>query len=299
MPDRESDRNQTRNITRTEFAVRQNARSIYSGVVRHNATINHEFNFPPARSRARGAHKNRTNARSRAANFSDNQPLKPTLPSRVPSRPLVPLLPLSPFLLSLSLSVFSLSFLSFLPLSPSRHCGTCSTRLHAHIRTHITYLHRALSRKSCSTGAFFFCSLLPVPATRSFSLLSSRSLALSFPSLLPLSLPFKRSPFTARSSSRPGPGSFLARARACPGVTTRSLDIASNFPLDFPTSSRHRRQFGRVTFATCNLHRTKIFIANRSTEVSREETTLRCIRCDLLPAYYSAPFRFFFYRRTS
>lgn len=183
---------------------------------RHNATINHEFNFPPARSRARGAHKNRTNVHAHVP-----QIFPITNRSSPHFHPVSLLAPwsrcsLSPpsYSFSLSLSVFSLSFLSFLPLSPSRHCGTCSTRLHAHIRTHITYLHRALSRKSCSTGAFFFRSLLPVPATRSFSLLSSRSLALSFPSLLPLSLPFKRSPFPARSSSRPGPGSFLARARA-------------------------------------------------------------------------------------
>lgn len=229
--------NQTRNIRRgrNSRCVKTRGRFTAHGVAAQCATINHEFNFPPARSRARGAHKNRTNVRSRAANFSDNRAQAHTsIPC--PFSPLGPVL--SSFLLSLSLSVFSLSFLSFLPLSPSRHCGTCSTRLHAHIRTHITYLHRALSRKSCSTGAFFFRSLLPVPAP---PFLLSSFLALTR-SLFPVPPPpflylsngprFQRGPARVRA-----PGSFLARV--CPGVTTRSLDIVSNFPFDFPASSRH------------------------------------------------------------
>lgn len=74
------------------------------------------------------------------------------------------------------------------PVTPSRPyppfsslCGTCSTRLHARIR--ITCLHSGLSRKSCSTGAFFFFSLLSGPL----------SLFLSFSTSL------MRAPFPARS----------------------------------------------------------------------------------------------------
>lgn len=231
MPARIRSKPDAKHPTRTEFAVRVKTRGRFTahGVAAQCATINHEFNFPPARSRARGAHKNRTNARSRAANFSDNQPR--SSPHFHPVSLLAPWsrCSLSPPSYPLSLSVFSLSFLSFLPLSPSRHCGTCSTRLHAHIRTHITYLHRALSRKSCSTGAFFFRSLLPVPAPP-FLLSSFLALTRSLlpVSSSPLSLPFKRSPFPARSSSRPGPRIF-SRARL-----SRCNDAIARYCLEFP-----------------------------------------------------------------
>lgn len=64
--------------------------------------------------------------------------------------------------------------------------------------THITCLHSGLSRKSCSTGAFFFFSLLSGPL----------SLSLSFSTSL------VRAPFPARSGPRSGPGfSPVARTR--------------------------------------------------------------------------------------
>lgn len=197
---RESDRNQTR----TEFAVRVKTRGRFTahGVAAQCATINHEFNFPPARSRARGAHKNRTNARSRAANFSDNQPR-----SSPHFHPVSLLAPWSRC--SLSLCLFS-----FLPLLPSPFSiATLRNVFYAPARS---YTHaynvptpRTVAQELLDRRVLF---LLSPPRCRSFSLLSSHSLALSFPSLLPLSLPFKRSPFPARSSSRPGPRIF-SRAR--------------------------------------------------------------------------------------
>lgn len=69
--------------------------------------------------------------------------------------------------------------------------GTCSTRLHAHIYAYNVPTPRGLSRKSCSTGAFFFFSLL------SWVLLPSLFLSVHLSSA--------RSPSSPRSSPRSGP----------------------------------------------------------------------------------------------
>lgn len=136
----------------------------------------------------------------------------------------------------------SLCLFSFLPLLPSPFSiATLRNVFYAPARS---YTHaynvptpRTVAQELLDRRVLF---LLSPPRCRSTvpSLFfpRTRSLSLSRPSSPFLYLSngprFQRGPARVRA-----PGSFLARA--CPGVTTRSLDIVSNFPLDFPASSRH------------------------------------------------------------
>lgn len=143
--------------------------------------------------------------------------------------PFSPLGPaLSPFLLSLSLCLFS-----FLPLLPSPFSiATLRNVFYAPARSY-THAYNVPTPRTVAQELLDRRVLFPLPPPRSRSTVPSlffpraHSLSPSRPSS-PLSLPFKRSPFPARSSSRPGPRIF-SRARL-----SRCNDAIARCCLEFP-----------------------------------------------------------------
>lgn len=173
--------------------------------------------------------------------------IKPTLPSRVPSRPLVPLR-LSLPLPTLSLSLCLFSSLPHLPspfsIATLRNVFYAPARSYTHaynVPTPRTVAQELLDRRGS-----FFRSLLPVHPIPSLFFPRARSLSL-FPVPPPPFSTFQTVPRFQRGPARAsGPRDLFSRAPV-QGVTTLDRSIfVSNFPLDFPTSSRHR-QLGRLS----------------------------------------------------
>lgn len=149
-------------IIAQSVAARQNKHGLQYTI------INNEFNLLPAQKRRTDARRVRKMTPRAPQIFLISSARRYPQPPQPPQPPQHPFSPLSSFLFPLR-NVF---------YAPARSY------------THITCLHSGLSRKSCSTGAFFFFSLLSGPLSLSLSL------SLSFSTSL------EQAPFPARS----GPG---------------------------------------------------------------------------------------------